>query len=58
MAPWVTHQINSSGCCRLLVPLRGLHSIRLQAGVTVIIDPATGGFDLAAVVFALAKGAW
>jgi len=40
-----------------LVPYGGLRSIQLQAGETVIISPATGGFGSAAVVVALAMGA-
>lgn len=40
-----------------LVPYGGLRSINLQAGETIIIAPATGGFGSAAVVVALAMGA-
>lgn len=40
-----------------LVPYGGLRSIGLQAGETIIIAPATGGFGSAAVVVALAMGA-
>ena len=41
----------------LLVPYGGLRDIRLEAGETVIIAPATGGFGGAAVLIALAMGA-
>lgn len=41
----------------LLVPFGGLRDIRLEAGETVIIAPATGGFGGAAVLVALAMGA-
>ncbi|KAI8632583.1 alcohol dehydrogenase [Xylariaceae sp. FL1651] len=40
-----------------LVPYGGLRSIGLQAGETVIVAPATGGFGSAAVVVALSMGA-
>ncbi|KIW05799.1 uncharacterized protein PV09_03008 [Verruconis gallopava] len=40
-----------------IVPYGGLRSIGLQAGETVIIAPATGGFGSAAVIVALAMGA-
>ncbi|KAI1266193.1 alcohol dehydrogenase [Xylariaceae sp. FL1019] len=40
-----------------LVPYGGLRSIGLQAGETIIVAPATGGFGSAAVVLALALGA-
>jgi threonine dehydrogenase-like Zn-dependent dehydrogenase len=40
-----------------LVPFGGLRAIGLQAGETVVIAPATGGFGSAAVVVALAMGA-
>ncbi|KAI0185670.1 alcohol dehydrogenase [Xylaria flabelliformis] len=40
-----------------MVPFGGLRSIRLQAGETVIVAPATGGFGSAAVVVALGMGA-
>ncbi|KAF2809736.1 NAD(P)-binding protein [Mytilinidion resinicola] len=40
-----------------LVPYGGLRSIGVQAGETVIVAPATGGFGSAAVVVALAMGA-
>ncbi|KAF2668057.1 alcohol dehydrogenase [Microthyrium microscopicum] len=42
---------------QVLVPYGGLKSIGLQAGETVIVAPATGGFGSAAVVIALAMGA-
>lgn len=42
---------------RGLVPYGGFKSINLQAGETVIIAPATGGFGGAAVSVALAMGA-
>jgi len=42
---------------QLLVPYGGLRDINLQAGETVIIAPATGGFGGAAVQVALAMGA-
>jgi D-arabinose 1-dehydrogenase-like Zn-dependent alcohol dehydrogenase len=42
---------------QLLVPYGGLRDINLQAGETVIIAPATGGFGGAAVLVALAMGA-
>jgi threonine dehydrogenase-like Zn-dependent dehydrogenase len=42
---------------KALVPFGGLRSIGLQAGETVIIAPATGGFGSAGVVVALAMGA-
>jgi threonine dehydrogenase-like Zn-dependent dehydrogenase len=41
----------------LLVPYGGLRDIGLQAGETVIVAPATGGFGGAAVQVALAMGA-
>ena len=41
----------------LLVPFGGLKDIGLQAGETVIVSPATGGFGGAAVLVALAMGA-
>lgn len=41
----------------LLVPYGGLRDIRLEAGETVIIAPATGGFGGAAVLVALGMGA-
>ena len=41
----------------LLVPFGGFRDIRLEAGETVIIAPATGGFGGAAVLVALAMGA-
>jgi D-arabinose 1-dehydrogenase-like Zn-dependent alcohol dehydrogenase len=41
----------------LLVPFGGLRDIRLEAGETVIVAPATGGFGGAAVLVALAMGA-
>ena len=41
----------------LLVPFGGLRDIRLEAGQTVIIAPATGAFGGAAVLVALAMGA-
>jgi threonine dehydrogenase-like Zn-dependent dehydrogenase len=41
----------------LLVPFGGMRDIRLEAGETVIIAPATGGFGGAAVLVALAMGA-
>ena len=41
----------------LLVPYGGLKDIGLQAGETVLVAPATGGFGGAAVVVALAMGA-
>lgn len=40
-----------------LVPYGGLRSIGLQAGETIIVAPATGGFGSAAVVVASAMGA-
>ncbi|KAF2094098.1 alcohol dehydrogenase [Rhizodiscina lignyota] len=40
-----------------LVPYGGLKSINLQAGETVVIAPATGGFGGGAVLIALAMGA-
>jgi threonine dehydrogenase-like Zn-dependent dehydrogenase len=40
-----------------LVPLGGLRSIGLQAGETVVVAPATGGFGGSAVIVALAMGA-
>ncbi|KAI0441754.1 alcohol dehydrogenase [Xylaria telfairii] len=40
-----------------MVPYGGLRSIGLQAGETVIVAPATGGFGSAAVVVALGMGA-
>jgi D-arabinose 1-dehydrogenase-like Zn-dependent alcohol dehydrogenase len=42
---------------RGLVPYGGFKSINLQAGETIIIAPATGGFGGAAVSVALAMGA-
>jgi D-arabinose 1-dehydrogenase-like Zn-dependent alcohol dehydrogenase len=42
---------------RGLVPYGGFKAINLQAGETVIIAPATGGFGGAAVAVALAMGA-
>jgi NADPH:quinone reductase-like Zn-dependent oxidoreductase len=42
---------------RMLVPFGGLRDIRLEAGETVIVAPATGGFGGAAVEVALAMGA-
>ncbi|KAK5274547.1 hypothetical protein LTR96_001148 [Exophiala xenobiotica] len=41
----------------LLVAYGGLRDIRLEAGETIIIAPATGGFGGAAVLCALAMGA-
>lgn len=41
----------------LLVPYGGLRDVNLQAGETIIIAPATGGFGGAAVLVALAMGA-
>jgi threonine dehydrogenase-like Zn-dependent dehydrogenase len=41
----------------LLVPYGGLRDIRLEAGETIIIAPATGQFGGAAVLCALAMGA-
>jgi threonine dehydrogenase-like Zn-dependent dehydrogenase len=41
----------------LLVPYGGLRDIRLEAGETIIIAPATGQFGGAAVLVALAMGA-
>ena len=41
----------------LMVPYGGLRDVNLQAGETVIIAPATGGFGGAAVLVALAMGA-
>lgn len=41
----------------LLVPYGGFRDIKLQAGETVIVAPATGGFGGAAVIIALAMGA-
>ncbi|KAI0469457.1 alcohol dehydrogenase [Xylaria cf. heliscus] len=40
-----------------MVPYGGLRSIGLQAGETIIVAPATGGFGSAAVVVALGMGA-
>ncbi|TAQ85286.1 hypothetical protein B7494_g6383 [Chlorociboria aeruginascens] len=40
----------------LLVPYGGLRDMRLEAGETVIIAPATGGFGGSAVLTALAMG--
>jgi threonine dehydrogenase-like Zn-dependent dehydrogenase len=42
---------------KALVPFGGLRSVGVQAGETVIIAPATGGFGSAGVVVALAMGA-
>ena len=42
---------------KFLVPFGGLRDIRLEAGETVIIAPATGGFGGAAVRVAIAMGA-
>lgn len=41
----------------LLVPFGGLRDIRLEAGETVVISPATGGYGGAGVRIALAMGA-
>lgn len=41
----------------LLVPYGGLRDIRLEAGETIIVAPATGSFGGAAVLTALAMGA-
>jgi NADPH:quinone reductase-like Zn-dependent oxidoreductase len=43
--------------CGLLVPFGGLRDVRLEAGETIIIAPATGQFGGAAVKVALAMGA-
>lgn len=42
---------------RALVPYGGMRSIGLQAGETIIVAPATGGFGSAAVIVASAMGA-
>jgi NADPH:quinone reductase-like Zn-dependent oxidoreductase len=41
----------------LMVPYGGLRDVNLQAGETVVIAPATGGFGGAVVLVALAMGA-
>lgn len=43
--------------CQFLVVYGGLRDIGIQAGETVVVTPATGGFGGAAVVVALAMGA-
>jgi D-arabinose 1-dehydrogenase-like Zn-dependent alcohol dehydrogenase len=43
--------------CYLLVPFGGLRDIRLEAGETVVISPATGGYGGAGVCVAIAMGA-
>lgn len=42
---------------RLLVPFGGLRDIDVKVGETVIVSPATGAFDGAAVQVAVAMGA-
>lgn len=41
----------------LLVPFGGLRDIRLEAGETIVVSPATGGYGGAGVMVAIAMGA-
>jgi D-arabinose 1-dehydrogenase-like Zn-dependent alcohol dehydrogenase len=43
--------------CYLLVPYGGLRDIKLEAGETIVVSPATGGYGGAGVQVAVAMGA-